>query len=216
MPTGYTHELYEGEQDFEDFVLKCARAMGVAILLRDDPPGPIPEKFEASTKYHDEQLERVQNRFWWLASLTADDVAAEAQKEYDAAVRARDEDRERRVAMKARYEAMLERVQGWEPPTADHVKFKEFMVSQLQESIRFDCSDYELPLPSSDPDEWYQEQKKRAYRDLEYHTAERAKEIQRTNDRNAWVAALRESLGTHSDAPSEADSADPIDREAGQ
>ena len=36
MPTGYTHELHEGEEiSFEKFVMSCARAFGALVLMRD-------------------------------------------------------------------------------------------------------------------------------------------------------------------------------------
>ena len=38
MPTGYTLDLYNGKDiTFEEFVLKCARAFGALIDMRDEP-----------------------------------------------------------------------------------------------------------------------------------------------------------------------------------
>ena len=38
MPTGYTYDLYDGKDiEFPDFVMKCARAFGALIEIRDDP-----------------------------------------------------------------------------------------------------------------------------------------------------------------------------------
>ena len=57
MPTGYTLELYDGKDiTFEEFVLKCARAFGALINMRDEPrDAPIPERFEPSY-YHLKEL----------------------------------------------------------------------------------------------------------------------------------------------------------------
>jgi hypothetical protein len=48
MPTGYTDCVRSGEvTEFADFAMKCARAFGACIEMRDEPSGtPIPEAFE--------------------------------------------------------------------------------------------------------------------------------------------------------------------------
>ena len=75
MPTGYTATLMEKGQDFPDFVLLCARAMGATIMLRDEPlDAPIPE-FQPSD-YSAKQLEESKEE---LARLLADDAQPEQQ-----------------------------------------------------------------------------------------------------------------------------------------
>lgn len=37
---------------------------------------------------------------------------------------------------------MLDQVQLWQPPTDDHMGLKEFMIQQIEESIKFDCASY--------------------------------------------------------------------------
>jgi len=38
MPSGFTSDIYDGKKiTFKDFTLKCARAFGACIHLRDDP-----------------------------------------------------------------------------------------------------------------------------------------------------------------------------------
>src|SRR5271168_1391855 len=53
MPTGYTEAIKDGIS-FQEFAMRCVRAMGVCITLRDEPSGaPIPERFEPSPSYKD-------------------------------------------------------------------------------------------------------------------------------------------------------------------
>ncbi len=200
MPTGYTHKLYEGEdQPFDDFVLSCARAFGALILMRDDPPDtPIPDEFKPESSYSEKQLAKANDVLSVARGWSDATAEAAADTDYKHAHYEWEQHLQRTAAMKARYEAMLEKVQAWEPPTPDHQELKEFMDKQLRESIDFDCAGVER---------WYPEPQRKsgaehkaamiviAERDIEYHTEQIAKEAERAQGRTAWVRALRDSLG---------------------
>lgn len=194
MPTGYTAALYEGEpQTFEEYALSCARNFGALILMRDDPmDAPIPE-FAPDTKWHDEKIVEARATLARLETMTSDEAGLEAQAEYEKVMaewrRANDERRARRV----RYTTMLEKVRQWKPPTADHQGLRDFMESQLVDSIKFDCSLWEPPMCETAA-EYMVRLHARAERDIEYHAAEREAEIGRAQSRNEWVRQLRASL----------------------
>lgn len=199
MPSGYTSDLYEGKpQTFEQFVLSCARAFGALIMMRDEPwDATIPEKFEPSD-YHDRALAEAEQRLERVVSMSQDDLAAELRTEGLKRHRMIRESQVKARAVRERCEAMLAEVEAWTPPTSDHDGLKKFMREQLEETIRFDGDErdyYSLyALLPDDPREYRQQQIEKAKRDIAYHTDERRKEIERTESRNAWVAALRESL----------------------
>lgn len=198
MPTGYTHKLYAGEdQSFEDFVWSCARGMGALILMRDDPAdAPIPERFEPSS-YHVEALAKAEADLAVFEAMTDAEQVEMFIAEGAANVAARIAEKRKRREMSDRYEAMLWQVQTWEPPTDDHVRFKEFMIEQLKSSIDFDCHPGSDVYPGRLPDrieDWYAERLKSLRWSVEYHRKALAEEIERTEDRNRWVGALRESL----------------------
>ena len=74
---------------------------------------------------------------------------------------------------------------------------KEFMLSQLQQSVDHDVVDDDDIMkvrPHSTDDEWLQSELQSALRDVEYHAREYAKELSRTARRNAWLAQLHASL----------------------
>ena len=196
MPTGYTAAVVEGIS-FRDFVMRCARAMGACIMMRDDPhDAPIPVRFEPSD-YHTKELKRVEKELAELKSLSDSQASAkarsEAKKESTDAERIIREKNEQR----GKYEAMLSQVRAWVPPTPDHASFKQFMIEQLTGSIDFDCdTKYYLDkkqLVLSGP-EWKAGRLKSLLHDLDYHKREHAEEISRTESRNDWIAKLRESL----------------------
>lgn len=196
MPTGYTAGVKDGKvTEFKDYALSCARAFGALILMRDDPmDAPIPERFEP-TDYHLRGIKRAQERLIELEKMTPEEASRQARAAYDEARTARQQRREERAADRHRYEAMLEKVRRWTPPSPDHVEYKKFMVKQLEESIDFDCNDsYDDGPAFKVSDEWRAEQIKMARDDVDYHKAEHAKEGERVEGRNRWVRQLRESL----------------------
>lgn len=194
MPTGYTAAVQDGSiTTLHEFALQCARGMGALIMMRDEPWGaPIPEKFEPSTKYYDEALAKARAELAEVTSLSNAECEARAKAEHEKAEQAWAEYVAGKRASRERYEAMLAQVEAWD---TDAEGIKEFMLSQLRESITFDCGDYApsvSALPS--PDEWRAERMKSLAKDIGYHEERRAAEIARTEARNRWLTALRASL----------------------
>lgn len=199
MPTGYTAAIADGI-DFEQFVMRCARAMGACVLMRDDPmDAPIPGRFEPSD-YHTRKLEEANAALTRLQAMTCDETEVAAQEAFAAETKSNTDAIARNRELRGKYEAMLEQVQAWAPPTPDHDGFKRFMTEQLTESIRFDCNEdyYQERKPKlKTGEQWRAEQIAAALRDVDYHTREHAEEVARTESRNQWIAALRGSLATH-------------------
>jgi hypothetical protein len=194
MPTGYTANVKDGIS-FEQFVWQCSRAMGAMIMMRDEPSdAPIPERFEPSDWNENRHKEAV-TELARLQALTPQQAQAECEADYVASERSKEKRLAENEAQLAAYEAMLCKVKEWTPPTKDHEGFKEFMVSQLTESIRFDDSrDYLKPSEMPAPDEWLAAKIAKARRDIEYHSKAYQEEVERTEARNEWLAALRASL----------------------
>jgi hypothetical protein len=194
MPTGYTAGIEKG-MTFQEYALGCARAFGALVEMRDDPMGkPIPEKFEPST-YHIECLDRARTRLKFVESLTLKQAEVEAEREYQDALASHTKYATAKNELRKRYEVMLAEVRAYIPPSPDHVEYKQFMESQLSESIRFDCG-YSVPAPKKkDPEQWLRDEQAKALKDIAYHREEYTKEQERTESRNRWVRQLRESLG---------------------
>jgi hypothetical protein len=195
MPTGYTAAVAEGIS-FEQFVMRCARAMGALIMMRDEPSdAPIPERFEPST-YHAEKLAGARAELDRLDALTPDQVAVEAAAYHAGALQRWTERTAKRHEQRDRYEAMLGNVRTWVPPSTDHIGFKEFMVGQLTQSIDFDCSgnEYDVEPQELSAAAWLGQQVREAQKNVDYHAKANADETERTESRNKWIADLRASL----------------------
>lgn len=194
MPTGYTASVADGKiTTLHDFAMQCARGMGALIMMRDEPwDAPIPERFEPSTSYHDEKLVEYREELAKLDGMSDSECAAQQKAELDERLAAEARYDAEKAAQLARYEAMIAQVEAWK---TDAEGIRDFMLSQLRESIKFDCSSYERESPTVlTPGEWRAERRKKLAKDVGYHEQRRAEEVSRTADRNRWLAALRASL----------------------
>lgn len=193
MPTGYTHKIKDG-QTFNEFVWSCARAFGALIEMRDSPSDElIPERFEPSTFYAD----AIKNKEVELANAEQrSDAEWEvlATAEYDEAVKQYQKSYQGNEDLEQKYKAMLSEAEAWEPPTEEHRGLKEFMVSQLGESIRFDCG-HTLSQPVEKTGTELREQKLAHLRkSIDDYKEENRREIERVEGRNKWLADLRASV----------------------
>ena len=196
MPTGYTAGVVDGTvTELRDFAMICARALGVCITMRDDPAGtPIPERFEPSP-YHAEKIAELNKKRDALLALTpeeADAEAAKARADYDLRLK---EAEQKHKDQRARYTAMIAKVAPWEGAPEG---IKEFMLSQLNESMEFDCGRpfrmYEDP-PAASGKDWLTDKLATVNRELAYHLRKDAEENVRVRERNEWLRQLRASLG---------------------
>ena len=194
MPTGYTSDLYDGDQSFEDFAMSCARAFGALVTMRDEPAGaPIPEEFEPSS-YNRDQAQLAREALARIEAWTDEDAERHAAQMHASQMVAWQREDDVRKARQERYEAMLEQVQAWEPPTPDHEEMRRFMAQQLQQSIDFDCTQWPPPERMDGPT-YKAQQLEVEKRRLERAEKANAEEVDRARRRTEWVRALRESLG---------------------
>lgn len=196
MMTGYVGYMVENNQTFEEFALTCARNFGALIMMRDESwnaPIPIFEPTDHYTKRLAESKEELarllamsNDEKWAYGKAIRDRNIADGREWLEAAQR-----------KEATIDAMLEQVQAWEPPTADHVNLKEFMIEQLmtskEDNVKWRTESLATTI-SITPMEYYDAAVESAERSIARHAEMEREEIERTNKRNAWVRELRESL----------------------
>lgn len=197
MPTGYTAGVGDGTiTDFTEYALQCARNFGACVTLRDEPLGSEIPEFEASD-YNATKLaeaEKALAEFLAMPEPKRREMhAAEHEKNIEAAQRGIAQ----KIEQRQRYESMLGRAKAFQAPSPDHDEYAKFLVSQLEDSIDWDCdtSYYEnlkTPVPFA---EWKSKKVKDLTRDIEYHTKGHREEMERTASRNKWVRQLKEALG---------------------
>jgi hypothetical protein len=128
-----------------------------------------------------------------IKGMSDNEVLAAARAEADEASARNRELNAERLVFKARYEEMIEKVEAWEPPTSDHVNFKEFMLKQLRDSIDFDCREWD-DRPELVSLDWRDRKIKRLERGITMAREEIVKQQERNAGRKHWVEALVESL----------------------
>jgi len=194
MPSGYTAPIAAGIT-FEQFVWGCARAFGALVTMRDDPSdAPIPDRLEPEP-YYAEKIAKVEAELYDIERMDPARAVVLAREEYD---RAMASDRKRateRAELERKYRDMLDRVEAWKPPSPDHVGMRDFMLDQLRESIRFDCShDYQEPKPPLEGRAYIAARAEKLRSDLDYYRKQHAEEVERIEKRNEWLRLLRESV----------------------
>lgn len=197
MPTGYTADISKGIT-FEEYAWNCARAFGALVEMRDQPIGAtIPEQFEVDNFYL-EQIEEVKKKIKWLEKLASDVKACDrqAKTEYKKELQLYEKRKVEIDDLKEKYNAMLERVRVFNPPSNDHVPLKEFMEEQIIQTMEHDCDHkYNTPPTLLTGKQWLAREVKRAETNFKYYLKEYEKQVKYVDDRNRWVNQLRETIG---------------------
>lgn len=195
MPTGYTESISK-EISFKEFVLKCSRAFGALIEMRDEPmDAPIPKEFKPS-EYHLKAMREAARELERYNAMTEIEAGKECEKEYKQAVRYEASSAKKNDELRQKYEAMLIQVKSWTPPTSEHQGLKDFMIEQISSSIKFDCShtpEHYKPKQKT-AQRWLKEKIEGARKNIVYHKKEYDAEVQRCKERTDWVNQLIKSL----------------------
>lgn len=192
MPTGYTSDILEFKS-FKDFALQCARAFGACVSMRDQSlDKPIPEELPLSD-YHLEALRLATDKLQKIIAASDEELIAQLEQEYTDDVLSHLKDLSHKKEEERAYRHFLEMAKAWNPPSSEHKGLKDFMITQLEETIKFDC--YYSGAPQKPSLEMWKDSKFKEYRkDIIYHTDKYEKEKQRNHQNNLWIKQLRESL----------------------
>ena len=198
MPTGYTSDVADGKiTDFKTYALQCARAFGACIMLRDEPMSDDIPEFEPSD-HHKKALEDAQRNLSEFNAMSDEEKVSLFEKETAKRIEQAQEGIARNQQQLDRYSKMLKHAKAFKAPTPEHAEYAKFLVSQLEESIRFDCGDdyWQQRLEEKLTfDEWCDSKMESIVKDIKYHRQHLKEEIERTKSRNKWVADLKKSLG---------------------
>ena len=193
MATGYTNCIKDGIS-FKDFALNCSRAFGALYSLRDMPYAEIPDSIKPSS-YHKESIEEAKKEYEKFLNMDSTDIINGWNEYCKNSISSYMNIKNKAIKLKNSYEKMLEQVKAWQPPTDDHTNLKEFMINQIEKSIDFDCSGRDEPMEKLlTIDEWYGMMIKDSKKDIEYHTKQWEKEVERCDIETKWIQDLKRSL----------------------
>lgn len=196
MPTGYTYGVQEGKvTTLEEFTQSCARAF--LWQARDSEEKDLRKLVQGTNdrEYYEKELKQAAKEFKHL--MTLDDAQwyglyTVAKEEHE---HQQDNRLARKLAEKAHYEAMLEKVRQWTPPSDKHKALKDFMIKQLEESLEFDCGSIMMErseMPRFEDWKKYELIQAEQNKDRAYNELERVN--MRDNSFTDWVDQLLESV----------------------
>ncbi len=192
MPTGYTAQI-KADTTLNEWAWECARAFGALVMLRDDSDAKIPKAFEPND-YHSKSLLAAKESLRDAERMSLSEAGRAAGDDFDKETRQyRASQLEKRVRL-GELNRMKSMVESWEPPTPEHHGMKKFMLEQIETDASSERYESSAPV-LLDPQAWIDESIASAKHDIEYHAKAYDEEVARIAGRNAWLEALRKSIG---------------------
>jgi len=198
MSIGYTECIKDGIS-FEDFVMRCARALDEQI----------PYESKVDIYFEKRRLLCLRNKLRrFVKKYTRCRVGRLKSKakiitEYNNSIGRYKRSIEASDYLEQKYLDMLMKVNNWAPPTNDHTELKGFMVDKISKSIEFDCiaeREYyrdrinKIRMKKDNIENWRSDNIKNMLEDIRYYKDQLEEEIHRVNERNKWIKDLRGSL----------------------
>lgn len=196
MPTGYTNLIEKGIT-FNRFVLQCARAFGACVTQRDEDMGQLPRLQKLDAKYHKDSIEKAKEKLKMAKLCTDLQIQALIDNDKQKLIKYNSKSKLEKENLLAKYNDMLDKVKNWTPPTPNHDRLKEFMIEQIESSIKFDCgTSYESPIMNYTVKEYRKMLIDNENDDIKYHTKQIREETKRINEANKWITDLYNNLKT--------------------
>lgn len=197
MPTGYTAGVADGTiTSFQDYAYQCARAFGALVTERDNPITPDLPTLKVD-EYYAKKMKDEERRLSKLSTMTDSQIEKAFLKETNTDIRWYTKRIKEINKERERYQAMLEECRKFKAPTQEHINYREFLISQLERSISFDCdaSFYKEKLRDlkkrRSAEKWWRDQLKDARHSLKYAKKSLKEEEDRVKARNEWLDQLR-------------------------
>jgi hypothetical protein len=196
MPTGYTAPVGDGEvTDLKEFAASCARGFGAFIHMRDDS-GSAALRFPdpPDHSYYSKNLARTKESLREWQSMSEEERYAKWSQYYNNTVVSNHKTMADKSVTESNYRNMLVQVVSIEvPPELEN--FKNFMIEQLNDSIKFDCDssfNQREPLDYSTWCDSHSEMVLRSAVNAEKHYNE---EVARYNERCRMINLFAETFG---------------------
>lgn len=196
MPTGYTHEIHDGKEvTLAAYLRRCVRAF--ILDCRDEPiDAPLPER----STYKDDVVASMEanakaalDTIYELEGLTDAECDVRALAEHDERVAQITKWNDEKAVVGARYRALLAQIDAWETPHR-LAGVRDFMREQLESSIKWDCSPYEMPTAPLSGAEWRAEQVEHARHMHTKWSVDLAKQRAGHAHNNAFMETLHAEL----------------------
>lgn len=203
MPTGYTAGIVDGTiKTFPEFAKLCMRAFGATIHMRDDSMEDEYKPRVPST-YHSDKLLELHKQKEELMNKSDEQLISDKKAELLASKENYIKRIEDTQAKAIRLKDMLKDAQSYVPPTGEHQGIKDFMIQQIEETIKWDGSTnyhdqqidkIDLQLANLKATDVRFDTAAKIAEDIAYHTKNHNEEIKRCEESNKWCNDFINSL----------------------
>ena len=204
MPTGYTAGIIDGEiTTFEQFATQCTRAFGATIHMRDNPMDS-PYEPRTPSDYHTNSIQSKRERLEEIESMSDEKIVEDFNTQLEEDLKYHQTKMEEDKRNLEKLNSMLESAKSWIPPTEDHQSFRNFMIEQIESTIKVDGDPsyhtnkmVEIKKQMEEginPKEYREETIQEIKGQISYHETEYQKELVRCKDSNDWMDKFFESI----------------------
>ena len=204
MPTGYTAGIIDGEiTTFEQFATQCTRAFGATIHMRDNPMDS-PYEPRTPSDYHTNSIQSKRERLEEIESMSDEKIVEDFNTQLEEDLKYHQTKMEEDKRNLEKLNSMLESAKSWIPPTEDHQPFRNFMIEQIESTIKVDGDPsyhtnkmVEIKKQMEEginPKEYREETIQEIKGQISYHETEYQKELVRCKDSNDWMDKFFESI----------------------
>ena len=204
MPTGYTAGILDGKVNtFEEFATVCTRAFGATIHMRDNPMDS-PYEPRTPSDYHTNSIQSKRERLEEIESMSDEKIVEDFNTQLGEDLKYHQTKMEEDKRNLEKLNSMLESAKSWVPPTEDHQPFRNFMIEQVESTIKVDGDpSYHVNKmvgikkqmeEGINPKEYREETIQEIKSQISYHETEHQKELVRCKDSNEWMEKFFESI----------------------
>ena len=204
MPTGYTAGIIDGKiTTFEQFATQCTRAFGATIHMRDNPMDS-PYEPRTPSDYHTNSIQSKRERLEEIESMSDEKIVEDFNTQLEEDLKYHQTKMEEDKRNLEKLNSMLESAKSWIPPTEDHQPFRNFMIEQIESTIKVDGDPsyhtnkmVEIKKQMEEginPKEYREETIQEIKGQISYHETEYQKELVRCKDSNDWMDKFFESI----------------------
>ena len=204
MPTSYTAGILDGKVNtFEEFATVCTRAFGATIHMRDNPMDS-PYEPRTPSDYHTNSIQSKRERLEEIESMSDEKIVEDFNTQLGEDLKYHQTKMEEDKRNLEKLNSMLESAKSWIPPTEDHQSFRNFMIEQIESTIKVDGDPsyhtnkmVEIKKQMEEginPKEYREETIQEIKSQISYHETEYQKELVRCKDSNDWMDKFFESI----------------------
>jgi len=204
MPTGYTAGIIDGEiTTFEQFATQCSRAFGATIHMRDNP---LDSPYEPRTpsQYYVNSLQSQREKLEETKTMTDEAIVRDFENLLNDSLKYHERELEKTKVNLGRLNSIMESAKSWVPPTEDHEGVRDYMIDQLEITIKADGDpSYHVNKivqakkeleEGIDPKVYREERIKEIEDRISYYGVEVQKELERCKQSNDWMDKFLESI----------------------